>query len=272
MQDESSKYYELLGVAPGTSGRELKQAYLDMAKVWHPDRFSHDPRLQQKAQEKLKEINDAYERLSSGRAARAARPSPPPGDAYASPAAVALSRRAKVILPAAFCAAFVVALYALTQSGEPLSRPQTPTEQAKPRTVKEREQPDAGTAPAAKQPARGNERESRRPAAEATGGGKPVAEPGATPLRPMPTVTVNIDAASGMLATKDCPVVSRMTYPAGGEPRQSCTVQHNPKGSRVKSVAKRLASPGRWLGGGKGTPNDEARDVRPPGDDRPQDR
>ena len=32
-----------------------------MAKVWHPDRFGHDERLQKKAQEKLKEINEAYE-------------------------------------------------------------------------------------------------------------------------------------------------------------------------------------------------------------------
>ena len=68
MNEDLDRYYELLGVAPGTSGRELKEAYRDLAKVWHPDRFSHDPRLQQKAQEKLKEINEAYERLTSGTA------------------------------------------------------------------------------------------------------------------------------------------------------------------------------------------------------------
>lgn len=45
MSNEFDRYYELLGVAPGTSGNELKEAYRDMAKVWHPDRFSHDPRL-----------------------------------------------------------------------------------------------------------------------------------------------------------------------------------------------------------------------------------
>jgi hypothetical protein len=92
----------------------------------------------------------------------------------------------------------------------------------------------------------------------------------------LPTVTVNIDAATGMLATKECPVVSRMTYPAGGEPRQSCTARHKAKaeagGSRVKSVAKRLVAPGKWFGDGKGTPNDSARDARPPGDERPQNR
>ena len=57
------KAYELLGVKPGVSNRELKAAHRDLAKVWHPDRFQHDPRLQEKAQDKLKEINEAYERM-----------------------------------------------------------------------------------------------------------------------------------------------------------------------------------------------------------------
>jgi hypothetical protein len=272
VNDESSKYYELLGVAPGTSGRELKQAYLDMAKVWHPDRFSHDPRLQQKAQERLKEINEAYELLKSGRAARHARPAPPPAGSYAPPAASARRGRAKDILAAACCAAFVVALYALTQTRAPNAPPRTAAERGNSRAVKEREQPDSVTGPPASQSARGNERAARRTSAEVTAAGKPGAEASAPPLRPMPTVAVNIDAATGMLATKDCPVVSRMSYPAGGEPRQFCTAPHDPKGSRVKSAAKRLVSPSRWFAGGKGTPNDEARDVRSPGGDGPQNR
>src|SRR5690349_25033055 len=81
-----SKAYELLGVKPGVSSRELKAAHRDLAKVWHPDRFVHDPRLQEKAQEKLKEINEAYELLSSGKTLR---PAPPPHAAeqvYTAPA------------------------------------------------------------------------------------------------------------------------------------------------------------------------------------------
>jgi curved DNA-binding protein CbpA len=73
-----SKAYELLGVKPGISSGELKAAHRDLAKVWHPDRFVHDPRLQEKAQEKLKEINEAYELLLSGKTPRAAPPPPPP--------------------------------------------------------------------------------------------------------------------------------------------------------------------------------------------------
>jgi len=63
--DDMKRYYETLELEPGASPEEVKRAWRDLAKVWHPDRFSHDPPLQQKAQEKLKEINKAYEKLSS---------------------------------------------------------------------------------------------------------------------------------------------------------------------------------------------------------------
>jgi curved DNA-binding protein CbpA len=59
------QYYEILGLKRGATAGEIKQSYLDLAKVWHPDRFAHDPKLQEKAQEKLKEINNAYDILSS---------------------------------------------------------------------------------------------------------------------------------------------------------------------------------------------------------------
>src|ERR1051326_4440850 len=73
-----SKGYEVLGVKPGVSNKELKAAHRDLAKVWHPDRFLHDPRLQEKAQEKLKEINEAYEQLVSRHKRRVPHSPPPP--------------------------------------------------------------------------------------------------------------------------------------------------------------------------------------------------
>jgi hypothetical protein len=74
LSTELDRAYEVLGVKPGVTDRELKAAHRDLAKVWHPDRFHHDPRLHEKAQEKLKEINEAYEQLIS----RHKRPHKPP--------------------------------------------------------------------------------------------------------------------------------------------------------------------------------------------------
>ena len=53
----------LLEVEPGASTDEIRQAYRDQTKVWHPDRFSNDTRLQQKAEERIRQINSAYRRL-----------------------------------------------------------------------------------------------------------------------------------------------------------------------------------------------------------------
>src|SRR5574341_1472126 len=57
------KYYKILEIHPNATEQEVKQAYRDMVKVWHPDRFAHDIRLQKKAEENLKKINDAYDRI-----------------------------------------------------------------------------------------------------------------------------------------------------------------------------------------------------------------
>ncbi len=46
---------------------EVRAAYLDLVKIWHPDRYQNEPdRLRRKAEEKLKEIVDAYETIRSG--------------------------------------------------------------------------------------------------------------------------------------------------------------------------------------------------------------
>jgi DnaJ-domain-containing protein 1 len=56
---------EILGLKPGASQEEVNQAYRDLVNVWHPDRFVGNPRLQKKAEEKVKEINAAYEYIKS---------------------------------------------------------------------------------------------------------------------------------------------------------------------------------------------------------------
>ena len=61
----AEQYYSVLGVDANVTPEQLKQAYRDLVRIWHPDRFAHDRRLQLKAEAKLKEINEAYEQLQS---------------------------------------------------------------------------------------------------------------------------------------------------------------------------------------------------------------
>ena len=42
---------------------EAKRAYKDLVRVWHPDQFQSNPRLKQKADQKLRQINLAYKFL-----------------------------------------------------------------------------------------------------------------------------------------------------------------------------------------------------------------
>lgn len=56
---------DVLALRPRATPTEIKEAYRDLVKVWHPDRFGSDPRLRQKAEDKLKQLNDAYGVLQS---------------------------------------------------------------------------------------------------------------------------------------------------------------------------------------------------------------
>src|SRR5436305_60770 len=57
--------YVILGVQPGAAPDEVKRAYRDLVREWHPDKLQHDSRKQKMAEERLKEINIAYDRLQS---------------------------------------------------------------------------------------------------------------------------------------------------------------------------------------------------------------
>jgi hypothetical protein len=56
---------DVLALNHDATASEIKEAYRDLVKVWHPDRFGIDPRLRRKAEEKLQQINDAYRVLQS---------------------------------------------------------------------------------------------------------------------------------------------------------------------------------------------------------------
>jgi DnaJ-class molecular chaperone len=55
------KCFEILELRPNATLDEAREAYRDIVNVWHPDRFSNNPRLKHKAEEKLKLANLAYE-------------------------------------------------------------------------------------------------------------------------------------------------------------------------------------------------------------------
>lgn len=55
-------YYEILGVPRNASQEEIKKAFWELAKKWHPDRVP--PEKKKEAEEKFKEINEAYQVLS----------------------------------------------------------------------------------------------------------------------------------------------------------------------------------------------------------------
>ena len=59
------RYFEIFELDSKDSSDEVKQAYRGLVNVRHPDRFPGNPRLKQKAEEILKEINEAYERALS---------------------------------------------------------------------------------------------------------------------------------------------------------------------------------------------------------------
>lgn len=52
--------YHTLGIAPDAQPEAIRQAYTDLVRVWDPQRFTNDPELQQRATERLHQIDNAY--------------------------------------------------------------------------------------------------------------------------------------------------------------------------------------------------------------------
>ena len=58
--------YKVLGVAPTATDDEIKKAYRDLARKYHPDKY-RDSDLADLASEKMKEVNAAYEEIQTMR-------------------------------------------------------------------------------------------------------------------------------------------------------------------------------------------------------------
>lgn len=67
--------YEVLGVSPGAAPEEIRTAYRNLAKKYHPDNYVGNP-LADLASEKMKEINQAYDEIKSGTASSSVENSP----------------------------------------------------------------------------------------------------------------------------------------------------------------------------------------------------
>ena len=243
MSTELGWAYDMLGVKPGVSDGELKAAHRDLAKVWHPDRFLHDPRLQEKAQEKLKQINEAYEQLISRHKRRVPPPPPPPRRtsprAQTVPVEVVVPQRRGTGWHWYVAAALVVfgVVFAITTQKLVRQR-QQPIE-----TTTAVEEPIEQPAGTRQEPTHTVRNRTENGSATATEAVSEAAAPASESTPALPTVTVVIDPESGLLATPSCPVKSRMTYPSGSEPRGHCNITHivkPEKESGIKGLAKRI--------------------------------
>ena len=54
--------YAVLGISPQATDAEVKAAYREMARKYHPDNYADNP-LSDLAQEKMQEINEAYDTI-----------------------------------------------------------------------------------------------------------------------------------------------------------------------------------------------------------------
>ena len=64
MTEDYLKNYRILGIQPGASWKQLRQAYKRLINAWHPDRFQQNIRQKKLAEEKTKEITQSYKELA----------------------------------------------------------------------------------------------------------------------------------------------------------------------------------------------------------------
>lgn len=58
--------YKILGVSPNSTDAQIKEAYRELAKKYHPDNYAGSP-IADLANEKMKEVNEAYDTVMNER-------------------------------------------------------------------------------------------------------------------------------------------------------------------------------------------------------------
>ena len=61
--------YQILGVNQNATDEQIKQAYKELARKYHPDNYANNP-LSDLAEDKMKEINEAYDAIINQRKGR----------------------------------------------------------------------------------------------------------------------------------------------------------------------------------------------------------
>jgi len=78
MTDNYSPDYAALGVKPGCTWKELQTAYRRLVQITHPDRFPPGTREKELAEERIKQVNRAFQKLSDYHQLHGALPDPEP--------------------------------------------------------------------------------------------------------------------------------------------------------------------------------------------------
>lgn len=83
--------YEILGLKTGASQAQVKRAYRQLVKIWHPDRFL-EQKQKQEAEEKIKSINAAYNKLKSESPSEPPTPENPSSSSPTNPTKISVNR------------------------------------------------------------------------------------------------------------------------------------------------------------------------------------
>lgn len=68
VEERKPDYYAVLELRTTATTADIKKAWHEQMQVWHPDRFTHSPTLQRKAEARTQLINQAYQTLSNANA------------------------------------------------------------------------------------------------------------------------------------------------------------------------------------------------------------
>ncbi len=125
-------YYNILGVDPEASSDEIKRMYHKLSKKYHPDANITDPDLRKWSEDRMKELNEAYDVLKDP-AKRTLydrqrmspyRPNPGPGPGPASPPAgpsTLAQLQQSVVMRSAAISALSFGLVGLMRGGIPFA-------------------------------------------------------------------------------------------------------------------------------------------------------